>query len=156
MRENAEATGKVSEERAERFYDRIRGRIHEYLQGKGKVVKSSEYLLLVPDLFMLLWRLANDPRVSGKNKVLLGSGIAYFIFPFDIMPEALLGPIGYLDDLVFGVYMLNRMLNDTDVEILREHWSGEEDVLAMIRRVLNAADKLVGTELIDRLKRMMK
>lgn len=156
MRENAEATGKVSEERAERFYDRMRGRIHEYLQGKGKVAKSSEYLLLVPDLFMLLWRLANDPRVSGKNKVLLGSGIAYYIFPFDIMPEALLGPIGYLDDLVFGVYMLNRMLSDTDVEILREHWSGEEDVLAMIRRVLNAADKLVGTELIDRLKRMMK
>jgi len=156
MRENAEATGKVSEDRAERFYDRMRGRIHQYLQGKGKIVKSSEYLLLVPDLFMLLWRLANDPRVSGKNKVLLGSGIAYYIFPFDIMPEALLGPIGYLDDLVFGVYMLNRMLSDTDVEILREHWSGEEDVLAMIRRVLAAADNLVGTELIDRLKKMMK
>ena len=156
MRENAEATGKVSEERAERFYDRMRGRIREYLQGKGKLAKSSEFLLLVPDLFMLLWRLANDPRVSGKNKVLLGSGIAYYIFPFDIVPEALLGPIGYLDDLVFGVYMLNRMLTDTDVEILREHWSGEEDVLAMIRRVLAAADNLVGTELIDRLKRMMK
>jgi uncharacterized membrane protein YkvA (DUF1232 family) len=156
MRENAEATGKVSEDRAERFYDRMRGRIHEYLKGKGKLAKSSEYLLLVPDLFMLLWRLANDRRVSGKNKVLLGSGIAYYIFPFDIMPEALLGPIGYLDDLVFGVYMLNRMLSDTDVEILREHWSGEEDVLKMIRRVLTAADNLVGTELIDRLKKMMK
>ncbi len=156
VRETADATGPVSEDRAERFYDRMRARIHEYLKKKGKVAKSSEFLLLVPDLFMLLWRLANDSRVSGRNKVLLGSGIAYFIFPFDIMPEALLGPIGYLDDLVFGVYILNRMLADTDVEILRKHWSGDEDVLAMIRRVLKAADNLVGTQLIDRLKKMMK
>ena len=156
MRETAEAAGKVSEDRAERFYDRIRQRIHTYLKGKGKVAQSSEYLLLVPDLFMLLVRLAGDSRVSGANKVLLGSGIAYYIFPLDIMPEAFLGPMGYLDDLVLGVYMLNKMLTDTDVEILREHWSGEEDVLLMIRRVLGAADHLVGTELIDRLKRMMK
>jgi uncharacterized membrane protein YkvA (DUF1232 family) len=157
MRENAEATGEVSEERAERFYDRMRSRIHEYLQAKGKAAhKTADFLLLVPDLFMLLWRLAQDARVSGKNKVLLGSGIAYYIFPFDIVPEALLGPVGYLDDLVFGVYMLNKMLTDTDVEVLREHWSGDEDVLDMIRRVLAAADNLVGTELIDRLKKMMK
>ena len=157
MRENAEATGTVSEDRAERFYDKMRSRIHDYLRSKGKVAhKSGDFLLLVPDLFMLLWRLANDARVSGKNKVLLGSGIAYYIFPFDIVPEGLLGPIGYLDDLVFGVYMLNRMLSDTDVEILREHWSGDEDVLAMIRRVLTAADNLVGTDLINRLKKMMK
>lgn len=52
--------------------------------------------------------------------------------------------------------MLNMMLTGTDVEILREHLRGDEDVPAMIRRVLNAADNLVGTELIDRLKRMMK
>ena len=157
MEETSQATEPVTRDRAARFYDRIRDRIHDYVKGKGKVAhKSADFLLLAPDLFMLLWRLANDARVSGKNKILLGSGIAYYIFPFDIMPEAVIGPLGYLDDLVFGVYMLNRILTDTDVEILREHWSGDEDVLQMIRRVLAAADSLVGKDLGGQLKKLIK
>jgi uncharacterized membrane protein YkvA (DUF1232 family) len=156
IEEISEATGPVTSDRAARFYDRLRRRIHDYVKGKGKVVRrSADFLLLAPDLFMLLWRLASDPRVSGKNKVLLGSGIAYFIFPFDILPEVF-GPLGYLDDIVFGVYILNRILADTDVEILREHWSGHEDLLEMIRRVLNAADSLVGKDLGAQLKKLMK
>ncbi len=115
-----------------------------------------EFLLFVPDIFILLWRLANDARVSGKNKVLLGSGIAYFILPLDFVPEAILGPIGYLDDLVFGVYILNRMLIDTDESILREHWSGSTDLLETIRRVLDTADNLVATDFVKQIKRFVK
>ena len=141
--------------RAERFYDRLRKRIHSYLEGGGRTAeKFGDYLLLVPDVFILLWRLANDRRVNGKNKVLLGSGLAYFIFPFDVIPEAIVGPIGYLDDLVFGVYILNKMLTDTDTAILREHWSGEQDVLDTIQKVLNAADKLVSDGVLGKLKKM--
>ncbi|HEV8657591.1 MAG TPA: DUF1232 domain-containing protein [Thermoanaerobaculia bacterium] len=137
-----------------RFYDRLRERIHSYV-GKGRVTeKIADFLLLAPDVFMLLWRLTNDPRVSGKDKVLLGTGVAYYIFPFDIVPEAILGPIGYLDDLVFGVYVLNRMLSDTDPQILREHWSGHEDILASIQKVLTAVDNLLAGDVISKLKKM--
>ena len=101
-------------------------------------------------------RLVNDGRVSGKNKVLLGSGIAYYVFPIDLIPEAFVGPIGYLDDLVFGVYILNRILADTDAAILREHWPGSDDVLTMIQKVLGTAESLVGTQILDRIKRMAK
>lgn len=155
--ENAEVTALVTRERAERYYDKWRQAIARYLERKGTAAsKAAEYLLLVPDFFMLLWRLVQDPRVNAKNKLLLGSGIAYYIFPFDIIPEGFLGPIGLLDDLVFAVYMLNKILIDTDPAILREHWSGEDDVLATIQRVLNAADKLVGKELLGRLKKLTK
>jgi uncharacterized membrane protein YkvA (DUF1232 family) len=147
----------INEGRAQRFYDRVRTAIHEYVARKGSAAgKTAEFLLLVPDVFILLWRLASDGRVEGKNKVLVGSAIAYYIFPFDIMPEALLGPIGYLDDLVFGVYVLNKVLKDTDPSILREHWSGSTDVLDSIQRVLNAADSLVGSDFLGRIKKMMK
>src|SRR5687768_14494145 len=96
----------VSSERATRFYDRMRASIRRYLDDKGKAVSTSaEYLLLAPDVFVLLVRLVKDPRVNAKDKVMLGTGIAYFLFPLDIMPEAFLGPIGFLDDLVFGVYL---------------------------------------------------
>ncbi|MGZ5432584.1 MAG: YkvA family protein [Thermoanaerobaculia bacterium] len=157
MRESAEVTGPVSRERANRFYDRMRESIRRYLDNKGSVAGTTgEYLLLAPDVFVLLWRLVNDGRVSSKNKVMLGSGLAYFLFPLDIMPEAFLGPVGYLDDLVFGVYLLNKMLTDTDVAILREHWSGRDDVLATIRNVLNAADNLVGKDILGKLKKNVK
>jgi uncharacterized membrane protein YkvA (DUF1232 family) len=155
LRESTELTGPVSAERARRFYDKVRDNIRRYLEKKGSLAgKSGEYLLLVPDMFMLLWRLINDSRVNSKNKMLLGSGLAYYLFPLDIMPEGFLGPIGYIDDLVFGVYLLNRMLTDTDPEILRQHWSGSEDVLVTIQKVLNAADNLVGTDILGKFKRM--
>jgi uncharacterized membrane protein YkvA (DUF1232 family) len=147
----------VSRERADRFYDRVRTSIRDYVDRKGKVLgKTAEYLMLVPDVFILLWRLTNDRRVSGKDKVLLGSALAYFILPFDLMPEALVGPIGYMDDLVFAVYVLNKMITSTDPAILREHWSGSEDVLAMMQRVLNAADSLVGGDIVGKLKKLIK
>ena len=103
----------ISEAKANRFYDRLRTRISSYLErGKAPSV-ARDALLFVPDTFILLTRLARDPRVTGKNKVILGSAIAYFIFPLDLMPD-FIGPIGYLDDLVFAVYVLNRMLADTE------------------------------------------
>jgi uncharacterized membrane protein YkvA (DUF1232 family) len=156
VREEAER-GPVTQERAERFYDRVRASIQDYVNSKGRVLgKTAEFLLLVPDVFILLWRLTTDRRVSGKDKVLLGSAIAYFILPFDLMPEALLGPIGYMDDLIFGVYVLKKILSDTDASVLREHWSGTDDVLEMIQKVLNAAHSLVGDQIVGRIKKILK
>jgi uncharacterized membrane protein YkvA (DUF1232 family) len=147
----------VTPDRADRFYDRVRGSIQEYIDRKGGVLgKTAEFLLLVPDIFMLLWRLTTDSRVTGKDKVLLGSAVVYFILPFDLIPEAVVGPIGYLDDLVFAVYVLNTILRDTDPEVLREHWTGSEDVLVTIQRVLTAADTLVATNILGRIKKMIK
>src|SRR5205085_1360104 len=143
-------------ERAQRFYDRLRSGILRYVEKKGSALgKTAEFLLLVPDVFILLWRLTTDARVGGKDKVLLGSAIAYFIFPFDIIPEALVGPMGFLDDLVFGVYVLNKMLSTTDPAVLREHWSGSDDVLETIRKVLTAADSLVGSNMASNIKKML-
>jgi uncharacterized membrane protein YkvA (DUF1232 family) len=157
MRDAAESTSTMSQDRAQRYYERVRTSIQNYLAKKGSVVgKAGEYLLLVPDVFILLWRLTTDGRVNNKNKVLLGSSLAYYIFPFDIIPEAIVGPMGYLDDLVFGVYVLNKILGDTDAAIIREHWPGNTDVLDVIQRVLNAAENLVSSDLLARFKKMLK
>jgi len=157
IREGADSDAESPQsERATRFYDRLRGGIHRYVDRKGATLgKTADFLLLVPDVFILLWRLTTDSRVTGKDKVLLGSAIAYFIFPFDVIPEALVGPMGFLDDLVFGVYVLNKMLSTTDPAVLREHWSGSDDVLETIRKVLTAADSLVGSNMASNIKKML-
>jgi uncharacterized membrane protein YkvA (DUF1232 family) len=158
LRVNEEAErGLVTPERAQRFYDRVRSSIQDFIDKKGGLLgKTAEFLLLVPDVFILLWRLTTDRRVSGKDKILVGSALAYFILPLDFMPEALLGPIGYMDDLIFGVYVLNKILSATDASVLREHWSGRDDVLEMIQKVLTAADSLVGGDVLARIKKMIK
>jgi uncharacterized membrane protein YkvA (DUF1232 family) len=155
IRDTAEQE-QLPRDRATRFYDRIRGTIRSFVDGKGKVLgKTAEFLLLVPDVFILLWRLTTDSRVNGKDKLLLGSAVVYYIMPFDLIPEAIVGPIGYLDDLVFGVFVLNKILGSVDASIVREHWSGSEDILGAIQRVLNAADSLIGKDMVAKIKRMM-
>lgn len=145
----------VTRDRAQRFYDRLRDRMRAYLEKKGALAgKTGEYLLLVPDIFILLWRLVNDPRINSKNKVMLGSGIAYYLFPLDLIPDVT--AIGYLDDLIFGVFLLNKMLGDTDPEILREHWSGKDDLLTSIQNVMGAAENLIGSDILGRVKKSMK
>jgi uncharacterized membrane protein YkvA (DUF1232 family) len=153
----AEVARSYTDKRAARFYDRTRNRIQKFVDRKGSVLgKAADFLLLVPDVFMLLCRLLRDSRVSGKNKVLVASAVAYYIFPFDLIPEAVVGPIGYLDDLIFGVYVLNRMMIDTDAAVLREHWSGSEDILQTIQRVMTAADELVSKQVLDRIKKLVR
>jgi uncharacterized membrane protein YkvA (DUF1232 family) len=148
-----EAREPVSEEKASRFYDRLRAKLASTAPGKRG--RMRDVLFFAPDIFILLWRLTRDERVTRKNKVLLGSAVAYFIFPLDLMPD-LLGPIGFMDDLLFGVYVLNRMLVDTDEQVLRDHWSGSGDVLEVIRRILKSADGLVVSDVLKTIKRMVR
>jgi uncharacterized membrane protein YkvA (DUF1232 family) len=104
----------------------------------------ADYVLLVPDVFLLITRLMLDPRIEAKHKVYLGAAVAYVISPIDLLSERRFGPIGYLDDLVVVVAALNMLLNEVDQRIILEHWSGKEDLLGTIQRVLAQADQLIG------------
>jgi len=158
MKFDAEPTlGPVSEARANRYYDRIRRRIKEYVDARGeKLGIAAEFVLLAPDVFILLWRLVQDKRVRTNDQMLLGTGIAYYIFPIDLLPEAFLGPMGYIDDLVLGVLILAKILKDTPKEALEENWSGSGNVLEMIRNVLQSAEELVSTNVLERIRRIVR
>ncbi|MBI2213230.1 MAG: DUF1232 domain-containing protein [Acidobacteria bacterium] len=156
IREGAIAK-RLSKRRATRYYDRIRGKIVASIEERGeRLGPAAEFLLFVPDVFMLMFRLLRDPRVSATNKALVGIGIAYYIMPIDILPEAIVGPMGYIDDLILGVFILNKIVNETDHGVVREHWSGQGDVLVVIRRVLESADRLVSPRLIAKIKKMVR
>jgi len=104
----------------------------------------SDYVLLVPDLFLLISRLMLDSRVEAKHKVYLGAALAYVISPIDLFSERRFGPIGYLDDLVVIVAALNILFNEADRAVVLEHWSGKEDLLGTVQKVLAQADQLIG------------
>ncbi len=135
------------------FYRTLRQRVRRWTaSAEGKASPWAEYVLLAPDLFHLLCKLALDPDVPRGAKARLAAAIAYFVSPVDLVPEALLGPVGYLDDVALAAYVLHGILNQTRPEVLERHWVGERDVLEVVQKVLAAADRMVGSGLWKKLK----
>jgi len=127
------------------FYRTLREKVAGYT---GAYADS---VLLVPDLFLLVARLMLDPRIEGRHKVYMGAALAYVISPIDLLTERRFGPIGYLDDLVVIVAALNVLVNEADRQVVLEHWSGKEDLLETIRKVLAQADQLVGAGRLEKI-----
>ncbi len=143
--------------KANDFYETLREKITKWALEKGgeKGLKTAEILLLAPDLFMLLVRLLQDSRTPVNQKVWIGIGITYFISPIDLMPEAVLGPIGYLDDVVLAVFVVNTILN-SHKQLVLENWSGKGDVLTIIQDISAKAEELVGKQIYRQLQRLFK
>lgn len=142
----------ADDERYEDFYQVLRSRIAAWLSSKGKGFEHAQILLLAPDLFHLLTRLVLDRRIPAAEKAALGAALAYFLSPLDVLPEALLGPAGYVDDVALAAFVLSRLINAGHGAVAKELWAGDADLLDSIRRVLEVADEMVGSGLWERLK----
>lgn len=127
------------------FYQELRFRTRQWLSSEdGSSNRWAEYLMFAPDLFHLLCKLALDIEVPVRERVKLAAVIAYFVSPFDLFPEALVGFLGFADDIALTAYALNSLVNRCDPELLRKHWAGEEDVLQLVQRILRIGDSMVG------------
>ncbi len=143
-------------ERGDDLYQRLRVQLREFAESKvGKGHAYLEYLLAAPDLLHLCGKLLLDPDVKALDKAQLGAVIAYYVNPFDLMPELMLGPLGYIDDVAVAAYVLQRLL-DQEPEIIARHWAGRDNVIHVVQRVIGQADKLLGARAAKRLSRYLK
>lgn len=140
----------------DKYYYRLRAKIKNNVNKIYESEKLPEYLLLAPDIFYLLIELMRDSEVSKSKKVKLGVVIAYFITPFDIFPEALMGLIGYIDDVALSAYMLNDLFNNIKPELIKRHWAGDQNLLEIIQEILDDTDKFINKNVITRLKKIIK
>ena len=138
------------------FYQRLRERVNTWAAREGKDSTVLKYVLMAPDFFHLLLKLLLDPRVPGREKAKIGGAVAYFISPLDVIPEGLVGPAGYVDDVALAAYVLNSIVNSVDPAVLNEHWAGEGDVLKTVQEILKIADGLVGSGMWKRIKGLLK
>lgn len=102
---------------------------------------------MLPDLLHLLSRLILDHRISSENRAMLGIAVAYVIVPVELIPESLVGPQGLVDDIVVMVYALDKILNRENQEVVREHWSGQEDILHHVQTILAVAEDIVSSRI---------
>lgn len=139
------------------FYNRLRERIARTLEQRaGKLGgRAAEALLLVPDVFFLLLRLSLDKEVPKATRATLASTLAYFVLPIDLMPEALLGPVGYLDDLVLALTALSQAFGKELEPYAEKYWSGAQPLRTVIGDITHAASSLLGNNTYERLRQRL-
>jgi uncharacterized membrane protein YkvA (DUF1232 family) len=92
----------------------------------------------VPDCFVLVSRLARDPRVPRRRKLLLIGLAGYLALPIDLVPDFI--PVaGQLDDAIVVALVLRRFLRSGGAELTREHWPGPERSLRLVLRLAGTA-----------------
>lgn len=140
------------------FYDRLRERILRSVAGKsGRLGHGTvKVLLVVPDIFILLVRLVLDRQVPSQTRALLGGALAYFLLPVDLLPEALLGAAGYVDDAVLAAAVLSNVFGPELEPFVRKHWSGSEDIRKVLKDISGAARALLGESVYERLRQLLK
>ncbi|MDP8220176.1 MAG: YkvA family protein [Candidatus Stygibacter frigidus] len=138
--------------KANDIYDNLRKKVNSFRKDKfkGKYGEILEYLFLLPDLLALMVRLAGDKRVQSTQKLMIGGIILYVISPIDIIPD-FIPVLGLVDDLLLVVYGLNALLNEIDPQIVREHWSGEDDLLLTLKNAIFVAERFLSRNVVKRI-----
>jgi len=88
----------------------------------------------IPDCVVLVARLARDPRVGRRHRLLLLAVVGYLALPFDLVPDFI--PVaGQLDDAVVVALALRHVVRAGGAPLLRELWPGPEQSLALVLRL---------------------
>lgn len=139
------------------FYDRLRERTTRAAEAKtGRPGRGVlEVLLLAPDLFILLLRLSLDDRVPADARRLFIGALVYFVTPVDLLPEAILGAGGLLEDVVLAAAVSSMALGPTLEPLAESYWSGSRRLRVVLRDLSEGTYHLLGENLYLRLQRLL-
>ena len=101
---------------------------------RGRHEDARALATFIPDCIVLVTRLARDPRVPWRRKVLLFGLVGYLALPFDLVPDFI--PVaGQLDDAIIVALVLRHFVRVGGESMMRELWPGPEQSLALILRL---------------------
>jgi uncharacterized membrane protein YkvA (DUF1232 family) len=100
----------------------------------GRRADARALATFIPDCIVLVTRLARDPRVPRRRKLILFALVAYLALPFDLVPDFI--PVaGQLDDALIVALVLRHFVRAGGEPLIRELWPGPERTLALILRL---------------------
>ena len=100
----------------------------------GRRHQAEAVARFVPDCAVLFARLARDPRVPRRYKLMLIGVAAYVATPIDLVPDFI--PIaGQLDDAIIVAFALRATLRSSGHPVIADHWPGPPTSLALVERL---------------------
>ncbi len=136
----------ISEEK-EYTYRRFRKELKNRFSEKNK--KYYSYVVLIPDITALLFRLYKDQRVTKEIKTNISIALGYLMFPLDIIPDVI--PfIGKIDDIAIVFFILQKILCDIPEEVVLENWEGDANIIELSREAMALFNDKFGSKEIKK------
>ena len=123
------------------FFDHLREELDGY---EGPY---ADLLRWTPKLIEYFGSLIEDTRLPRPARGVINAALAYFVLPFDVVPESSMGGFGYVDDLYLCAYAAHLLQCEPGyAELLDEHWGYDQPLGAIVGEILAAAEKMLPPE----------
>ena len=99
---------------------------------------ARELAFAFPNTVLLVAALLKDERVPARAKAVIAGTAAYLASPIDIIPD-FIPVLGYLDDFIVILIILDGLLNYVDRKIIAQHWRGDSATLEFLQKLSRAA-----------------
>src|SRR5436305_15320317 len=97
----------------------------------GRHEDAGALATFIPDCIALVTRLARDPRVPRRRKLLLFALVAYLALPFDLVPDFI--PVaGQVDDATSAALVLRHFVRAGGDPMMRDLWPGPAQSLSLM------------------------
>jgi len=100
----------------------------------GEPTTVHEAVRLLPDVLVLVRRLAGDRSLPGSVHWRLLLLLGYLLLPIDLVPD-FIPVVGYADDALLVAWVLRSVVRTAGSEALDRHWPGTPQGLAIVRRL---------------------
>lgn len=104
--------------------------------------RMKNLLMFLPNMVILCAKLMVDSRVPRTERALFAGALIYFIIPFDFIPD-MIPFVGQVDDLFLISLTVLRLIDRTDDSVVREHWRGGGDIVALAESAATVAPLLI-------------
>ncbi len=135
---NSAVKGDHMENQFKDFYDVLRENLDSY---RGEYETFIDY---GPDIYKLLTDILNEKSLNPKLRMKICAALGYFVVPFDIIPEQIYGPHGYIDDIFLCSYVLKEVQNEKGIIFLDELWEGDEEIEDVLNVCYNQSKEILG------------
>jgi uncharacterized membrane protein YkvA (DUF1232 family) len=99
-------------------------------------------LMFLPNMVVLCLKLMVDKRVPRTERALFAAAVIYAVVPFDFIPD-MIPFVGQVDDLFLIALTVLRLIDRTDDMVVREHWRGGGDIVALAESAATIAPMLM-------------
>ena len=104
--------------------------------------RMKNLLMFLPNMIILTAKLMVDSRVPRTERALFAGALIYAIIPFDFIPD-MIPFVGQIDDLFLISLTVLRLIDRTDDSVVRAHWRGGGDIVALAESAATVAPLLI-------------